>query len=241
MIDRFILKIKRGDGPFFGFLRRIAVGLQRSNLPVPRFAYPLYRGVYHAHFTVLYGARWTLNYVYREPLFRSRCRICGQRLSLWLGPRVTGKPHIEVGNDVNLFGQIDVVTDPAHAGARLIIKDRADLGHNVKIFVNREIVFEEDVNIASGCTFMDSDAWEGSRQPPGSEESLPVRICRGAWIGQNAFILKGVTVGESAVVGVNSVVSADVPPFSVAIGNPARVVFKNRPPAPQPDAATPAR
>ena len=151
------------------------------------------------------------------------------------------EPLIEVGDNVNLFGQIDIVTGPAYAGARLIVKDRADLGHNVKIFVNREIIFEEDVNVASGCTFADSDAWDLGRQPPGAEEVKPVRICRGAWIGQNAFVLKGVTVGEGAVVGVNSVVSADVPPFSVAIGNPARVVFKNRPPAPQPDAAAPAR
>jgi acetyltransferase-like isoleucine patch superfamily enzyme len=63
--------------------------------------------------------------------------------------------------------------------------------------------------------------------PPKPEEIKPVRICRYAWIGQNAFILKGVTVGEGAVVGVNSVVVTDVPPYSVVMGNPARVVVKN--------------
>ncbi len=63
--------------------------------------------------------------------------------------------------------------------------------------------------------------------PPRLEEIKPVRICRYSWIGQNSFILKGVTVGEGAIVGVNSVVVSDVPPYSVVMGNPARVVIKN--------------
>ena len=54
-----------------------------------------------------------------------------------------------------------------------------------------------------------------------------MRICRGAWIGQNACILKGVTIGEGAIVSINSVVVADVPPHTVVMGNPARVVVKN--------------
>jgi acetyltransferase-like isoleucine patch superfamily enzyme len=68
--------------------------------------------------------------------------------------------------------------------------------------------------------------------PPGEEEVKPVRICRGAWIGQNAAILKGVTVGEGAIIGINSVVVTDVPPHTVAMGNPARVVVKNAPRSP---------
>ena len=63
--------------------------------------------------------------------------------------------------------------------------------------------------------------------PPKPEEIKPVRVCRRAWIGQNSFILKGVTVGEGAIVGVNSVVITDVPAYSVVMGNPARVVVKN--------------
>jgi len=39
--------------------------------------------------------------------------------------------------------------------------------------------------------------------------------------------LKGVTIGEGAIIGVNSVVVTDIPAYSVAMGNPARVVFKN--------------
>ena len=63
--------------------------------------------------------------------------------------------------------------------------------------------------------------------PPSPEDIKAVRICRRAWIGQGAYIMKGVTIGEAATVGVNSVVISDIPPYSVAIGNPARVVVKD--------------
>jgi acetyltransferase-like isoleucine patch superfamily enzyme len=52
----------------------------------------------------------------------------------------------------------------------------------------------------------------------------PVVIGDGAWLGQNSVILSGVTVGAGAVVGANSVVLDDVPPRTVAVGAPARVV-----------------
>ena len=54
-----------------------------------------------------------------------------------------------------------------------------------------------------------------------------MHIGRYAWIGQNSFIMKGVTVGEGAIIGVGSVVVNDVPAYCVAIGNPAKVVVKN--------------
>lgn len=54
----------------------------------------------------------------------------------------------------------------------------------------------------------------------------PVRIGDKTWIGFGASILKGVTVGEGAVVGANAVVTRDVPPYAVVAGNPARVVHQ---------------
>lgn len=55
-------------------------------------------------------------------------------------------------------------------------------------------------------------------------KTAPIKICDRVWIGFNAIILKGVTIGEGAVVGAGAVVTRDVEPYTVVAGNPARVV-----------------
>ncbi len=57
-------------------------------------------------------------------------------------------------------------------------------------------------------------------------EVSPVKINNNVWIGANAVILAGITIGEHCVVGAGSVVTKDIPPFSVVVGNPAKVVKK---------------
>lgn len=53
---------------------------------------------------------------------------------------------------------------------------------------------------------------------------LPIHICRNAWIGAGATILRGVTIGENSVVGAMTVVTKDVPANTIVVGNPARVI-----------------
>jgi acetyltransferase-like isoleucine patch superfamily enzyme len=60
----------------------------------------------------------------------------------------------------------------------------------------------------------------------------PVRIGADSWIGTKATVLRGVDVGEGSVIGANSAVTKDIPPYSVAAGVPARVVRFRRPEAP---------
>ena len=55
----------------------------------------------------------------------------------------------------------------------------------------------------------------------------PVVIGNNVWIGDKATILPGVTIGDGAVIAVNAVVTKDVPVYSVAAGNPARIIKKN--------------
>jgi acetyltransferase-like isoleucine patch superfamily enzyme len=237
VIESFLLRIKRAESPFYRMLRRLAQGLMRSRLPVPRVFFPLFRFLYHLHFGVIYGARWCLNFFYREPLFRSRCVSIGEGFHMWLMPDISGHPHITIGNHVNFFGHISIMSGRMFDSPSLVIGDRVDIGHNVAFVVNKEIVIEDDVKIASGVRFMDTDAHPRdtaarmANLAPPLDEIRPVRISKNAWIGQNSFILKGVTIGEEAVIGVNSVVVTDIPAYTVAMGNPARVVIRNRPPA----------
>ncbi|HZS55429.1 MAG TPA: acyltransferase [Bryobacteraceae bacterium] len=231
--EQISLKVRRGEGPFYGGIRKVAKGLLHSNLPLPGFLRPVYRVLYHLHFLVLYAFRWALNYFYREPAFRSRCTKVGKNLHMWLMPDVTGHVEIYIGDNVNLFGHLGIMSGRIFENPKLIIKDGADLGHNVTISVNKEVVIEEEVNIASYVRILDSDAHPRDPEqrvaglPPPPDEVKPVRICRYAWVGQGSYIMKGVTVGQGAVIGANSVVVTDVPAYSVVMGNPARVVVKD--------------
>ncbi len=233
MIEKLILNIKRGNTPFFRLLRSIAKGLMRGTLPLPRFLNPLLRLLFNLQSLIVDAFRWAFTYFWREPLFRGRCESVGKHFRMSRLPWVASHAKIYIGDDVNFFGKVDIQSGRIFDEPRLEIHNRVDIGHLVGFLVNKEIVIEDDVNVASGVKFMDSDAHPRDAAdriadlPPKPEEIKPIRICKNAWIGQNAFILKGVTVGEGAVVGVNSVVVTDVPPYSVAMGNPARVVVKN--------------
>ena len=233
MIDQLVLKIKRGESPFFSVLRSLIKAVLTSNFPVPRFLYPLLRLAFEAQAGIFEFFRWAVSYFIREPLFRARCTSVGKRFRLFRIPYVVSHAEIHIGDDVNFFGKVDIHSGRIFDHPKLFLGNRVDIGHNVIFVVNKEIVIEDDVNVASGVRFMDSDAHPKDTQdriadlPPKPEEIKPVRICKNAWIGQNVFVLKGVTVGEGAIVGVNSVVITDIPPYSVALGNPARVVAKN--------------
>lgn len=91
------------------------------------------------------------------------------------------------------------------------------------IRLGRQVMF------GPNCIVVDSDFhahWppEARATEPGMEGDRPVNIGDYAWIGMNCLILKGVTIGEGAIIGAGSVVTRDVPPFCLAAGSPARVV-----------------
>lgn len=58
------------------------------------------------------------------------------------------------------------------------------------------------------------------------ESALPITIGNNVWIGGSCTILSGVTIGDNCTIGAGSVVTRDIPPNSVAVGNPARVIKK---------------
>ena len=65
----------------------------------------------------------------------------------------------------------------------------------------------------------------------------PVRIGAGSWLGFGTVVLPGATIGRHVVIGANSVVRGDIPDYSIAAGNPARIIRDQRERAPAKTAA----
>lgn len=86
----------------------------------------------------------------------------------------------------------------------VIIGDRVQMGPNVSIYTAGH-----ETSILSRRKFV--------------EFGHPVRIGNDCWIGGCVIILPGVTIGEGSTIGAGSVVTKDIPPFSVAVGSPCRV------------------
>ncbi len=63
-----------------------------------------------------------------------------------------------------------------------------------------------------------------SRRPLAETKAQPIRIGRNVWIGFDCCVLPGVTIGEGSIVGARSVVTEDVPPYTIVAGNPARII-----------------
>jgi carbonic anhydrase/acetyltransferase-like protein (isoleucine patch superfamily) len=164
------------------------------------------------------------------PVFRSYCVSCGRNLYLELVPAISGPVKIFVGDDVCISGALTIASGHVLDSPQLRIAGHVFIGHKVSFRVNQQIVVEEGVLIAQGAYITDSDEHpldpdlRAQGLPPAVADIKSVRICRNSWIGRGAYILKGVTIGEGSIVGAGAVVAKDVPPFSIAVGNPARVL-----------------
>lgn len=99
------------------------------------------------------------------------------------------------------------------------------INNNTKISCFEKIYIGQDVKISEDVIIRDSDNHTIKRD--GYEKNKPIYICDHVWIGVKAVILKGVTIGEGAVVAAGSVVTKDVPPHTLVGGVPARVIKEN--------------
>lgn len=141
--------------------------------------------------------------------------------------------HLKIGDHSFVHG--DIVTE--HADANVTIGARAFIGGSKLISANR-IIVGDDVLISWGCTIVDHDShsiswskrstdvldWAKGEKNWQYVNKGTVHIHDKAWVGANVTILKNVSVGEGAVVGTGSVVTKDVPAWTIVAGNPAKII-----------------
>lgn len=146
-------------------------------------------------------------------------------------------PDVILGENVKIYAFVNLygcqIGDNSKIGTFVEIQKGARIGANVKVsshtFICEGVTIEDNVFIGHGVMFI-NDKYPRSTNPNGALQTeadwelVPTLVQRCASIGSNATILCGVIIGEGAIVGAGSVVTRDVPPWTVVAGNPARIL-----------------
>lgn len=108
------------------------------------------------------------------------------------------------------------------------IGNNCSLGQNVTIWSADKVIIEDDVTIASYCTIVNENhGINPEEQLSYRNQTLttaPIRIQEGTWIGERCVILPGVNIGKKCVIGSGSIVTKSIPDYTMAVGNPAKVI-----------------
>ncbi len=129
-----------------------------------------------------------------------------------------------------MFGAVGegVLIEPPFAcdyGDNIYLGDRVFFNFNCCILDSGRVEIGEGTKFAPFVQiYTTTHPVEASLRREGAEYALSIRIGADVWLGGGAIICPGVTIGDGAVIGAGSVVTRDVPPESVAAGNPCRVI-----------------
>ncbi|MFB6363167.1 acyltransferase [Paenibacillus elgii] len=164
-----------------------------------------------------------VKYAYRiglGALFRFRTESCGSRLRVCGKITRSGKSgtFLRLGHRVMLYQNVGFYLDAP--GAEIVIGDRTYINRRSEIMTKNKVSIGSDCAISWDVSIMDTDFHAIDGQP----DTAPVTIGNNVWIGCKAVILKGVSIGDGAVIAAGSVVTKDIPPRCVAAGVPAKVI-----------------
>lgn len=157
----------------------------------------------------------------RGGVFKFHYKISGgYLLKVHKGVRINSrhKGSITLGDKVQFYTGVNLFLDSPSAkitiGSRTYINRRTELRCQDSIEIGKGCAISWDVSI------MDTDYHSINRQPV----SKPIKIGDHVWVGCRAVVLKGVTIGDGAVIAAGAVVNRDVPPKALWAGVPARVI-----------------
>lgn len=147
-------------------------------------------------------------FIHEKALVESGAEI-GARTRVWAFAHILSNARI--GQDCNICDHVFIENDVT-LGDRVTVKSGVQLWDGIRL--------EDDVFVGPNATFT-NDPFPRSKHY--LESFSLTRVRRGASIGANATILPGVTIGLNAMIGAGAVVTGDVPPNAIVVGNPARI------------------
>jgi acetyltransferase-like isoleucine patch superfamily enzyme len=230
LTDR-VIALLRSPNPLSRKAKAMVQAVFRAELPPS----PVYKLLANERFFRRVVLRNVVRAVYHQPILRTMCASAGDRLMLDAG---TGIPVI-YGIDVLLGDGVRLSGRSTFAGAlrndgrrpRLVVGNETYLGHRLIISADDEVKIGSHVHVADDVYICGYDAHpmdpRARRTQPGPVDYTGqscILIDDDVWICQGAMILKGIHIGNGAVVGAHAVVTRDVPAGAIVAGNPARVI-----------------
>lgn len=137
-------------------------------------------------------------------------------------------PHqLSIGKNCNLEININFKYDgPWLPGPRIAIGDTVFIGTNCEFNINEGITIGNDSLIASGCKFIDHDHGTAIGEPMYQQFGSRAKILIGkdVWLGCNVIVLKGVNIGDGAIIAAGAVVTKSIPAYEIWGGVPAKKI-----------------
>ena len=157
-----------------------------------------------------------------------------RNISIFRDVQIYNPQHISIGEDC-VIGERTTLC-PLHQHNEKMYPSEINIGNRVRIGSYNciasaySVTIEDDVLFAAYVHITDhSHGYEDIQFPICKQDIIhkgPVVIGRGSWLAFGCHILSGVTIGEHAVVAANSVVTKDVPAYTIVAGNPAKAIKK---------------
>ena len=168
-----------------------------------------------------------------EPFFKAYCTHYGRRVRTGIYVHwIQGKGEIVLGDDVFVDGKCGISFSARFSDRPFLhIGDHTTIAHNCSLTIGKGIRIGRHCLVASNVWMFDSGGHasdpEARQQglPPADNQVRPITLEDNVWVGRHAIIFPGVTIGEGSIVSAGAVVMADVPPYTVVAGNPAKKIL----------------
>ncbi len=166
-----------------------------------------------------------------SPIVQSLCVFYGRGVSIERLPYIWGRGEMHIGNRVRISGKISILFSGGRTPLPVLrLGDDVFIGHQSAFMLAKGIAVGDHTLIGGGTRIQDNDGHPLDPEARLRRERVPesgiapVVIGRNVWIGARATILKGVTIGDNAVVATGSVVTRDVAANAVVAGVPAQEI-----------------
>lgn len=165
------------------------------------------------------------------PLWKYKFRYFGKNSEIEYPAIISHKANISIGDNTTILRGARIQNyEGVICNPQIKIGNRCYLGYNLSLLNASNITIGDDVLFASNILISSEnhgiDPENTIQYMDQPLNSKAINIGDGCWLGEKVCVLPGVTIGKKCIIGAGSIVTKSIPDFSIAVGNPAKVIKK---------------